>query len=194
MNTAHTIADLARSMGYAENHIIITTMQQEWWAAFNRQKEYKAQYDQIANKWNQYPVAAYIWKYMHDTMGLNDYVCAGIMGNMMKEAGGHTLNIQPTAYNKAGFYGICQWSNKYYHAYGMSLEQQCDLLARTIKNEFDTFGFLYYRGFNYNAFINLQDEKQAALAYVKCYGRGGQGTYAIRQKFATYAYNFFTTL
>ena len=42
-------------------------------------------------------------------LGWNDYVCAGILGNMMAEAGGGTLDLQTTIYGN-GFYGLCQWN------------------------------------------------------------------------------------
>ena len=45
-----------------------------------------------AEKEAKYPVATYIWRYMKD-LGWSDAVCAGIMGNMMAEVGGHTLLI-----------------------------------------------------------------------------------------------------
>ena len=38
-------------------------------------------------------------------LGWNDYVCAGIVGNLMAEVGGQTLNIDPQLGNS--YYGIC---------------------------------------------------------------------------------------
>ena len=45
----------------------------------------------IINK-DEYPEAYKIWHYLKK-LGYNDYVCAGIMGNIMAECGGQTLNI-----------------------------------------------------------------------------------------------------
>ena len=45
----------------------------------------------IINK-DKYPEAYKIWHYLKK-LGYNDYVCAGIMGNIMAECGGQTLNI-----------------------------------------------------------------------------------------------------
>ena len=39
------------------------------------------------------PIATEIWLYLKK-QGYNDYVCAGILGNIMAEVGGQTLNIR----------------------------------------------------------------------------------------------------
>ena len=63
-------------------------------------------------------------------LGWNDYVCAGIMGNLMAETGGQTLDLDPKAYSSnKNYYGICQWSKKYYaEVHKKDLEFQCDFL------------------------------------------------------------------
>lgn len=144
-------------------------------------------------KFEEYPVATEIWLYMK-ALGWNDYVCAGIMGNMMAEVGGQTLNIQHTSYNSTGFfYGICQWSKRYYSSiHGADLKTQCDFLRDTIEYEFNTFGDQYKYGFDFDDFLNLTDAKSAALAFAKCYERCGKGSYNVRKNNAITAYNYFT--
>lgn len=138
----------------------------------------------------EYPVARYIWNFLKD-LGYNDYVCAGIIGNMMVEAGGQTLYIQPDAAN-ASHYGICQWNRKYYSSViGVSLDAQCEFLRDNIAYEIDIFGYKYARGFNYNSFLGLTNEKKCALAFAKAYERCGSGSYSHRQNCATIAYNYF---
>ena len=142
---------------------------------------------------NEYPAAAYIWQYFKD-LGWNDYVCAGIMGNLMSEVGGQTLNIQYNLYSSGGgYYGMCQWSKQYHSPiYGINdLTAQCDYLRDTIQYEIDTFGHKYYNGFNLTEFLNLTDASQAALAFAKCYERCASGSYEIRQRNAITAYNYF---
>lgn len=138
----------------------------------------------------EYPEATYIWNYLKD-LGYNDYVCAGILGNIMCESGGRTLNIQPMVESEK-YYGMCQWSKVYYpDIYGASLEVQCDYLRDTIKYEIDVFG---KDGYDYESFIQIQDEQLAALIFDKSYERGAAGGYPNRQKCATMAYNYFTGL
>ena len=137
----------------------------------------------------EYPAATQIWRYMK-AQGWNDYVCAGIMGNIMAEVGGQTLNIRYTL-SSDSYYGMCQWSRGYSQVWGAGLETQCDFLRDTIKYEFDTYGSKYQKGFNFNSFLNMTDAQQAALAFAKSYERCGSGSYGVRQKNAVKAYNYF---
>lgn len=142
-----------------------------------------------ATKAAEYPAATQIWRYMK-AQGWNDYVCAGIMGNLMAEVGGQTLDIRYTL-SSSGYYGMCQWSRGYSQVWGAGLETQCDFLRDTIKYEFDTYGFKYQKGLNFNSFLNMTDAQQAALAFAKSYERCGSGSYGVRQKNALKAYNYF---
>ena len=137
----------------------------------------------------EYPAATQIWRYMK-AQGWNNYVCAGIMGNIMAEVGGQTLNIRYTL-SSGSYYGMCQWSRAYSKVWGAGLETQCDFLRDTIKYEFDTYGSKYQKGFNFNSFLNMTDAQQAALAFAKSYERCGSGSYGVRQKNAVKAYNYF---
>ena len=142
-----------------------------------------------ATKAAEYPAATQIWRYMK-AQGWNDYVCAGIMGNLMAEVGGQTLDIRYTL-SSSGYYGMCQWSRGYSQVWGAGLETQCDFLRDTIKYEFDTYGFKYQKGFNFNSFLNMTNAQQAALAFAKSYERCASGSYGVRQKNAVKAYNYF---
>lgn len=142
-----------------------------------------------ATKAAEYPAATQIWRYMK-AQGWNDYVCAGIMGNLMAEVGGQTLDIRYTL-SSSGYYGMCQWSRGYSQVWGAGLETQCDFLRDTIKYEFDTYGFKYQKGFDFNSFLNMTDAQQAALAFAKSYERCSSESYGVRQKNALKAYNYF---
>lgn len=147
-----------------------------------------------SEKAGEYPVATQVWRYMKDELGWNDYVCAGVMGNMMAEVGGQTLNLQPFLYGHSGggYYGICQWSGKYYPGIqGASLEAQLDFLRDTVKKELDTYGYAFRSGMDYESFCALTDAEDAALAFAKAYERCGSGSYGIRQSNALKAYNYF---
>ena len=149
----------------------------------------KAEEAKWASKNAEYPAATQIWRYMK-SLGWNDYVCAGIMGNIMAEVGGQTLNIRYTL-SSGSYYGMCQWSRSYSQVWGAGLETQCNFLRDTIKYEFDTYGSKYQKGFNFNSFLNMTDAQQAALAFAKAYERCGSGSYSVRQKNAIKAYNYF---
>lgn len=140
----------------------------------------------------EYPVATEIWNYLKD-LGYNDYVCAGILGNMMAEVGGQTLDIQYWLYNPSGdYYGCCQWSMYYFPEIGgADLKTQLDFLRDTIKLNIDMFGNNYQQGFNYDKFLTLADERAAALAFADCYERGAPQYNHCRINSATIAYNYF---
>jgi hypothetical protein len=167
--------------------------------------EYQEQVDEIeaeearieamwSEKAGSYPVATQVWRYMKEELGWNDYVCAGVMGNMMAEVGGQTLNLNPYLYGHSGanYYGLCQWSSRYYPSIqGADVDAQLDFLASTVKKELDTYGYLFRSGLDYEAFCNLTDAEDAAMAFAKAYERCGSGSYGVRQTNALKAYNYF---
>ena len=194
---AEDMASAARKLGYKEEHEVILLAKKEWGEADTKYNLYKDQYQLLVNKENEkwakkekeYPTATYIWRYLKN-MGYNDYVCAGIMGNMMVEVGGQTLKLNHMA--RGTYFGICQWSKGYKEVWGANLANQCKFLANSIRYEFNTFGYKYQKGFKYDSFIKLTNEKQAALAFAKCYERCSSKTYKIRQNCATKALEYFT--
>ena len=196
---AHKLAEAARKLGWLEESDPICSAKAEWWNAQLAIKVYDARYQELyaeseLAKWDvkkaEYPAATEIWLYMKD-LGWNDYVCAGIMGNLMAEVGGQTLDIQYWLQGN-GYYGMCQWNKAYRSGvWGADLAGQCDFLRDTIKYEIDTFGYAYKKGFNLDSFLALSNERDAALAFAKCYERCGSGTYTIRQNNAEKAYDYF---
>lgn len=207
---SHIMANSARALGWTNDDKLIKELQSMWYEADENQKKYQNCLEEIlineakalqkikeqekakwAAKSAEYPVATQIWRYMKD-QGWNDYVCAGIMGNIMAEVGGQTLNIRYTL-SSNGYYGMCQWSRGYSEVWGAGLETQCNFLRDTIKYEFDTYGSKYQKGFNFNSFLNMTDAQQAALAFAKSYERCASKSYKVRQKNALKAYNYFVS-
>ena len=142
----------------------------------------------------EYPTATKIWRYMRYELGWNNYVCAGVMGNMMAECGGQTLALDPTLYDAAtgSYYGICQWSSKWNpDVIGTGVDFQLKYIKSTVESEFKTFGYLYSSGFTYEDFKNLQDPEEAALAFAAVYERCSSRTYYIREENALKAYDYF---
>lgn len=60
-------------------------------------------------KSDEYPIATQVWLYMKNNFGWSDTVCAGIMGNIMAEIGGGTLNFYNWNDNDKGPFGMFQW-------------------------------------------------------------------------------------
>ena len=197
MDAAVAMESAATTLGYAEDHEVIKLARKEYQQAYKTCLKYEIIYNNLMDKYEaewqarkrEYPYATFIWNYFKD-LGYNDYVIAGIMGNLMSEVGGGTLNIK---YWSTGnrYYGMCQWSKSYSDVWGKSLEEQCAYLAGTIKYEFDVFGSLYRKNFNYEQFLSLTNEKEAAKAFAKCYERCNSAGIARRQRNATVAYNYF---
>lgn len=154
-----------------------------------KEEERKAQ---LAAAAGDYPAATQVWNYMKN-LGWNDAICAGIMGNMMAEVGGQTLNLDWDLYDYTGlYYGICQWSSAYYgQIHGASLEAQCNFLRDTIQNQFNTYGRLYCNGMNYETFLQMTSPTEAALCFAKVYERCGSAYYSVRQNNALIAYNYY---
>lgn len=140
---------------------------------------------------DKYPIATTIWNALREK-GYNEYVCAGIMGNFMAETGGQTLNINPNLWSSDGYYGIAQWSPKYFpEVCDKDLDAQLEFLFSNIEYEFNTFGKNYQKGFNYEKFLLLTDCREAALAFAKCYERCDSAYYTIRQDNSEVAYEHF---
>lgn len=61
------------------------------------------------DKMDKYPEATKIWRYMKDNFNWSDETCAGVLGNMMAEVGGGTLNLSNWDANGSSGYGLIQW-------------------------------------------------------------------------------------
>lgn len=133
-----------------------------------------------------------VWNYF-TAKGLSDEVTAGIIGNMMRECGGDTLNLDWDIYGThmgQRYYGLCQWALHYTPSIdGASIQQQCDHLWKSMPSAFNTYGYLYGNGFNYAKFKTLGVE-QAAVAFAVCYERPGyeSNNYEKRRRNALIAY------
>lgn len=195
LQAANNMLESCKTLGYDDENPVVVLANEEVANAQADLDYYQSIYNEVlielraAERMAEYPVATTIWNYLKD-LGYNDYVAAGILGNMMAEVGGQTLNIQPTLSNGT-YYGICQWKLRYYPSVnGLGTEGQLDLLASTIEKEFNEFG--YMSGYSYEEFLNIQDEQVAALAFAKTYERCGSGSHSVRQKNATKALEYFT--
>ena len=192
MSNAHQAAEYMRKMHYSEESLSIRIMQHDWWMYKHLQDNYKIKLNELRTsqivtdaQMNEYPVAAKVWKMLKE-QGYNDYVCAGIIGNMMTECGGNTLNLDYQAYGSSGYYyGLCQWNRGTYSGvFGCNVEEQIKFLLGNIRYELDTY-------YDYNTFLNVTNEQDAALIFAKYYERCGSSSYYMRQQNAITAYNYF---
>lgn len=134
----------------------------------------------------QYGQATTVWNYLINNLKLNKYVSAGIMGNIMAEVGGQTLDISRwSTYSGGSYYGICQWGggrrSRLLNNYGSSLEAQLKFLGVEL---FETIP-------KTSSFYDMQNEKEAALYFAKYYERCSSAYYSVRQTNATNALNYF---
>lgn len=143
----------------------------------------------------EYPTATQIWLFFKEELGWSDEVCAGVMGNLMAEAGGQTLKIKWDIWDKSGgYYGICQWAIKYIPTIAnQSLENQLLHIKNTVEKTMNNWGRKYAKGFNYEQFLALRDPKEVALAFAACYERCHTRHYNIRTINAMKAYEYYTS-
>lgn len=183
----------ANELGYDENHPIVVIAQEEQNNLNFVLKEYQMRLSNLIwqERFKEYPTASIIWLHLQ-SKGYSDVVCAGIMGNIMAEVGGHTLNLEPFTNIHKNYYGICQWSLKYYpDVAGAALDEQLIYLDDTIVDRFNVYGYKYKKGFTYEDFCNLTDETDAAVAFADCYEVCGSGSYEKRKNNAVIAYEYF---
>jgi hypothetical protein len=144
-------------------------------------------------KWEEeYYYATNVWKFLRERNFSQEVTC-GIIGNMMVETSGGTLDLKPNIYSSSGnYYGLCQWSQKYYPGTkDLPFEYQLDYLLGTMPWEFNTFGWLYRKDFDFEEFLKITDPAEAALAFAKSYERCGPASYEMRQDAALKAYEYF---
>lgn len=192
MEAAHQLAENARILGYDADSDVIKLATEEWFAAEANYKVYSKLFaeSRLGIKMLEHPTTTSVWIFLHE-QGYNDWVSAGIIGNMMAEVGGQTLDLDIYLKTRS-YFGICQWNRTYPSVWNKNLEGQLNYLEETIQEEFDNFGFCYQSKFNYDSFCELRNERQAALAFAKCYERCASGSYGVRQKNAELAYEYFT--
>ena len=196
--TAQMVLDGLTELGYEPDHPAIVMAYAELenrTADVAYYQEKQAEWEEI-HKWevraSEYPVATQVWLFLKEELGYSDAACAGVIGNMMAECGGHTLNLQWDLYNASYHYGLCQWSSRYYpEMQGTSLEEQLAFMAVSFPKVIDKYGYLYQRGMKHEQFKVMDDCGDAAIAFCVIYERPG-GSQNYRRGLAEEAYNYFT--
>lgn len=147
-------------------------------------------------RYEEYPTATTVWRYLTEDMGYSDYVAAGIIGNMMAECGGQTLELKWNAKNKSsGCYGLCQWHPRYYkEIQGANLDTQLEFIATSFPDVLSRYLSVYYKkSFTYKDFLAMEDPGEIAYAFCVTYERPGSGSHTQRRTNAVKAYEYFTS-
>lgn len=124
--------------------------------------------EKIERMKSEYAVAGQVYEYLND-QGVSDVVIAGILGNMMAECGGQTLDLAWDTYGFDGssYYGLCQWSLEYSpDVDGRDVAGQLDYLMSNIRTNMNYFGG------DYDEFCTITDAKAAAKYFCNYYERG----------------------
>lgn len=187
MDAAFYIIDLAKTLSYDS---IASQASEDFIRYKNNVDHYTEVYFENISVYNnlkeEFPVATYVWLRLQEE-GYSNYVCAGIIGNMMTEVGGQTLKLVEECWSKSKlYYGICQWRVKYYpDVAGVSLEEQVNYLLSNMEKIIRIYG-------DYDRFISSTDASEAALMFARWYERCGTGSYKSRQSNAKTVLRVFT--
>lgn len=171
LKAAESLLASARALSYDDEHPVVLLAQQEIEKIIKDIEFYEGRWAIYAK---EYPVACEVWRYLIETCGYSEPVAAGIIGNMMAECGGHTLDLQWNIYNSTGHYGLVQWSPKYHTSVmGASVPEQLNYLKETIPTVFNGWsGNL--EGWNYEEFLAIEDCRMAARVFAEVYERPGK--------------------
>jgi hypothetical protein len=154
--------------------------------------KYKKDIKYLSKRQKDYYFATKTWSFLR-SKGYSKVVSSAILGNMMVETGGKTLNLDPANYSSCGsYYGLCQWSLKNRpRVEGMAFKKQLKYLDSDLSDQFNIYGFCYQSGFDYKDFLTMKDPADAALAFAKIYERCASFSYSDRQNAARTAYKYF---
>lgn len=173
LHLSQSIIDSAMELGYEDTCDFIQVIYQDCENYQSYIFHYEERIKELKEiQYAEYPAAAYIWYYMK-AQGWSDYVCAGIMGNIMQETGGTTLNINYKHEDKY-YYGMCCWRKEYHpEVVGLDLEGQCEYLVRSAESIINTYGYLYKDGYDFEQFLAATSIEEVANAFMVVYERPG---------------------
>lgn len=157
--------------------------------------EQEAELAKWAARKAEYPVATEVWLYMKDNFGWSDKVCAGIMGNMMAEIAGGTLNFNRWNIDKSSGYGMIQWigsrrtgiKNRYGSA--PSVEEQLLYMRDEMFGSNGVKQQITDR--QLEAIMNGESPEQIAYDFARYFERCASFSYNRRRDYARIAYNYF---
>lgn len=116
---------------------------------------------------SEYEIAGEVYEHLAKN-GYSDVAIAAILGNMMNETGGNTLELKPFIFDDAKLhYGLCQWNIHYNpEVNGVNVKEQLLYLTSTIEKMMKQFGG------SFEEFNNLEGAEYAGTYFCKYYERG----------------------
>ena len=149
---------------------------------------------QWSSKYNQYPAATIAWIYMTEELGWSEVVAAGIIGNMMSECGGQTLELDWDSNGSSG-YGLIQWigerrvSIKEKYGETPTVVEQIEF----VKDElYGTNGVTQQvTDQQRDLILNAKSPEQCAVEFARWFERPLSTDYSVRKSNAVKAYAYF---
>lgn len=150
--------------------------------------------DVWAKRYAEYPVAAEVWEAMKE-FGWSDIVCAGIMGNLMRETGGDTLNLRHDSDSHSGL-GLVQWTgqrkkdmcNKYGHS--PTIAEQVEFVKDELFGSNGVSGQV--TDYQRDRIFNAETPEKCAAEFARWFERPASKNYSKRETNAKQAYDYFT--
>ena len=147
---------------------------------------------QWAEKMAEYPVATTVWLYMREHFGWSEVVCAGVMGNIMAEIAGGTLDFDDWDCNVP--YGMFQWTKgrrasiKKIYGNKPTVEEQLEFMFDEL---YGTDGVRQQiSDKDREKFLNSSTPEDAAMIFCRKFERP-RGKGISRKKYARKAYEYF---
>ena len=191
---ADTNSSISKELESVNNEL--ESVKSELESVKNELEEVKKENLQWSSKYNQYPIATIAWIYMTEELGWSDTVAAGIIGNMMAECGGHTLDLDWDINGSSG-YGLIQWigsrrvSIKEKYGETPTVVEQIEF----VKDElYGTNGVTrQVTDSQLKAIMDANTPEECAFAFACYYERCSVNYREFRRGLARTAYNYFTT-
>lgn len=145
-------------------------------------------------KSEEYPIATQVWLYMKNNFGWSDIVCAGIMGNIMAEIGGGTLDFSDWNHDD-GPYGMFQWLGQreidIKQIYGTmpSIEEQLEFMYDELYGTDEVIQQV--TDWQRDRIFNASTLEKVAVYFCIYFERPGNSGY-VRKGYARIAYDYFT--
>ena len=143
----------------------------------------------------EYPEATYIWNVMR-SWGWSPETCAGIIGNMMAEVGGGTLDLSNWHSNGSSGYGLIQWLNarrrliKSRYGEYPTIDDQLEYMRDEMMGTNNT-PWQFSNTEQYNKVMYGETPEECAYAFACYFERCGEEYRWIRRSYARIAYEYF---
>lgn len=143
----------------------------------------------------EYLIATEVWLYMKTNFGWSDEVCAGIMGNIMAEIAGGTLNFSNWNANGSSGYGMIQWIGSRRKGIESRYGKEPTIEEQLLYMRDEMFGANGVKqqisNGQLNTIMNGETPEQIAYDFARYFERCASVHYAKRRGYARTAYEYF---